>query len=98
MASDPTIPPVRRLRAWLHAVLELKQAKVRDDPKLFAAYGILAEAHSQLATNHVVARVRSTGRLPCHGPQPSVNQTPNAPAPHHTNCRACTPSGRASII
>lgn len=53
VATDATVPPVPRLRAWLHAVLELKQAKVRDDPELFAAYGILAAAHSEVATDHV---------------------------------------------
>lgn len=53
VATDATVPPVRRLRAWLHAVLELKQAKVRDDPELFAAYGILAAAHSEVAIAHV---------------------------------------------
>ncbi|MEU6726671.1 TetR family transcriptional regulator [Nonomuraea wenchangensis] len=53
LAADRTVPPVRRLRAWLHAVLAVKQAKIREDPELFAAYGILAAAHSTVATDHV---------------------------------------------
>ncbi|MEZ7125314.1 TetR family transcriptional regulator [Nonomuraea sp. AD125B] len=53
LAADRTVPPARRLRAWLHAVLAVKQAKIREDPELFAAYGILAAAHSTVATDHV---------------------------------------------
>ncbi|MBG0823156.1 TetR family transcriptional regulator [Planomonospora sp. ID91781] len=53
IATDREIPPARRLRAWLHAVLAVKQAKIRQDPELFAAYGILAAAHSTVATDHV---------------------------------------------
>ncbi|MDN3357787.1 TetR family transcriptional regulator [Actinomadura sp. DC4] len=53
IAADSAVPPVQRLRTWLHAVLAVKQAKVREDPELFAAYGILAAAHSGVATDHV---------------------------------------------
>ncbi|MEV0629535.1 TetR family transcriptional regulator [Nonomuraea wenchangensis] len=53
IAADRAVPPVRRLRTWLHAVLAVKQAKIREDPELFAAYGILAAAHSTVATDHV---------------------------------------------
>jgi len=53
IAADRALPPARRLRAWLHAVLSVKQAKIREDPELFAAYGILAAAHSTVATGHV---------------------------------------------
>ncbi|MGW5158322.1 TetR family transcriptional regulator [Nonomuraea wenchangensis] len=53
LAADRTVPPARRLRTWLHAVLAVKQAKIREDPELFAAYGILAAAHSTVATDHV---------------------------------------------
>ncbi|MCK2215293.1 TetR family transcriptional regulator [Actinomadura sp. ATCC 31491] len=53
VAADRAVPPARRLRAWLHAVLAVKQAKIREDPELFAAYGILAAAHSAVATDHV---------------------------------------------
>ncbi|RFU40233.1 TetR/AcrR family transcriptional regulator [Actinomadura logoneensis] len=53
IASDRAVPPARRLRAWLHAVLAMKQAKIREDPELFAAYESLAAAHSTVATEHV---------------------------------------------
>ncbi|MFI7416575.1 TetR family transcriptional regulator [Nonomuraea sp. NPDC049684] len=53
IAADRAVPPARRLRTWLHAVLAAKQAKIREDPELFAAYGILAAAHSSVATDHV---------------------------------------------
>ncbi|MEV4254094.1 TetR family transcriptional regulator [Spirillospora sp. NPDC049652] len=53
IAADRAVPPAQRLRAWLHAVLAMKQAKIRQDPELFAAYGILAAAHSSVATGHV---------------------------------------------
>ncbi|GAA3137776.1 TetR family transcriptional regulator [Planomonospora alba] len=53
IAADSAVPPAQRLRAWLHAVLAVKQAKIREDPELFAAYGILAAAHSTVATDHV---------------------------------------------
>ncbi len=53
IAGDPGIPPARRLRAWLAAVLAAKRAKVRDDPELYAAYGILAAEHSSVAADHV---------------------------------------------
>jgi AcrR family transcriptional regulator len=53
IAADRAVPPGKRLRAWLHAVLAMKQAKISKDPELFAAYGILAEAHSGVATGHV---------------------------------------------
>lgn len=53
VAADGSIPPARRLRTWLHAVLAVKQAKVREEPELFAAYRILATAHSSVATDHV---------------------------------------------
>ncbi|GAB2953104.1 TetR/AcrR family transcriptional regulator [Nonomuraea fastidiosa] len=53
IAADRTLRPPQRLRRWLHAVLSLKQAKIREDPELFAAYGHLAAAHSAVATGHV---------------------------------------------
>ncbi|SDK78480.1 DNA-binding transcriptional regulator, AcrR family [Nonomuraea maritima] len=53
IAADSAVPPVQRLRSWLHAVLAVKQAKIREDPELFAAYGMLAAAHSSVATDHV---------------------------------------------
>ncbi|GAA0350304.1 TetR family transcriptional regulator [Actinoallomurus spadix] len=53
IAADRAVPPAQRLRSWLHAVLTVKQAKIREDPELFAAYGILAAAHSSVATGHV---------------------------------------------
>ncbi|MGW0811495.1 TetR family transcriptional regulator [Nonomuraea sp. NPDC002799] len=53
IAADSAVPPAQRLRTWLHAVLAGKQAKIREDPELFAAYGILAARHSSVATDHV---------------------------------------------
>ncbi|MFR0357612.1 TetR family transcriptional regulator [Streptomyces sediminimaris] len=53
VSADRSVPPAQRLRRWLHAVLEVKQAKIREAPELFAAYGILAAAHSSVATDHV---------------------------------------------
>ncbi|MGK5556084.1 TetR family transcriptional regulator [Actinomadura kijaniata] len=53
IAADRAVPPARRLRGWLHAVLAVKQAKIREDPELFAAYGILAAENSSVATDHV---------------------------------------------
>ncbi|MGN9783900.1 TetR family transcriptional regulator [Nonomuraea sp. ZG12] len=53
IAGDTELPPPQRLRAWLAAVLAAKKAKVRDDPELYAAYGILAAEHSSVAADHV---------------------------------------------
>ncbi|HSZ41425.1 MAG TPA: TetR family transcriptional regulator [Trebonia sp.] len=53
IAGDSRVPPPRRLRAWLAAMLAAKQAKARDDPELFAAYGVLAAEHSSAAADHV---------------------------------------------
>ena len=53
VARDTGTPPPQRLRAWLAAMLAAKQAKARDDPELFAAYGILAAEHSSIAPEHV---------------------------------------------
>lgn len=53
IAGDPALPPPQRLRAWLAAVLAAKQAKVRDDPELYAAYGMLAAEHNSVAADHV---------------------------------------------
>jgi AcrR family transcriptional regulator len=53
IAGDTQLPPPQRLRTWLVAVLAAKKAKVRDDPELYAAYGILAAEHSSVPTEHV---------------------------------------------
>ena len=53
IAGDTELSPPRRLRAWLTAVLAAKKAKVRDDPELYAAYGMLAAEHSSVAADHV---------------------------------------------
>ena len=58
IAGDVKIPPARRLRAWLAAMLAAKQAKARDDFELFAAYRILAVEHSSAATDHVADLLR----------------------------------------
>lgn len=53
IATDARIEPSERLRAWLSRLLASKQAKARDDPELFAAYGILATEHSSVAERHI---------------------------------------------
>lgn len=53
IAGNTGLPAPQRLRAWLAAVLAAKKAKVRDDPELYAAYGILAADHSGVAADHV---------------------------------------------
>ena len=58
IAGDTQVPPPRRLRAWLAAMLAAKQAKARDDPELFAAYRILAAEHSGAAADHVADLLR----------------------------------------
>ena len=46
-------PAIERLRRWLDALMELKQAKVRSDPELFATYGALAVEAREVITAHV---------------------------------------------
>jgi AcrR family transcriptional regulator len=46
-------PAVERLRRWLDTLIELKQAKVRNDPELFATYGALAVEAREVITAHV---------------------------------------------
>jgi AcrR family transcriptional regulator len=58
IVGNTELPPPQRLRAWLTAVLAAKQAKVRDDPELFAAYRILAAEHSSAAVDHVADLLR----------------------------------------
>jgi AcrR family transcriptional regulator len=58
IADDTELPPPQRLRAWLTAVFAAKQAKVRDDPELYAAYGLLAREHSSVAHDHVADLLR----------------------------------------
>jgi AcrR family transcriptional regulator len=58
IAGDTQIRPPRRLRAWLAAMLAAKQAKSRDDPELFAAYGILAAENSSAPADHVADLLR----------------------------------------
>lgn len=58
IAADDRIPPSQRLRTWLQAVLRTKQEKIRKDPELFAAFGILAAAHSSVAFEHVADLLR----------------------------------------
>ncbi|WP_019928476.1 TetR family transcriptional regulator [Nocardia sp. BMG111209] len=53
LAADPAVPPEQRLRDWLAAVLAAKRAKARDDPELYAAYGMLAAEQSGVAAEHV---------------------------------------------
>jgi AcrR family transcriptional regulator len=53
IAGDTELPPPRRLRTWLAAMLAAKKTKTRDDPELFAAYGILAAEHSSVPAGHV---------------------------------------------
>lgn len=53
IANDDQMVPAVRLRTWLHAVLSTKQDKIRQDPELFAAFGVLAAEHSQVAADHV---------------------------------------------
>ncbi|MEU8122640.1 TetR family transcriptional regulator [Spirillospora sp. NPDC049024] len=67
IAADRAVPPAQRLRAWLHAVLAVKQAKIRQDPELFAAYGILAAAHSSVATDHVADLMGQLAAIIAHG-------------------------------
>jgi AcrR family transcriptional regulator len=58
VAGDTRVPPSQRLRAWLAAMLAAKRAKARDDPELFAAYGILAAEYSSAAAEHVADLLR----------------------------------------
>jgi AcrR family transcriptional regulator len=58
IAGDTELPPPQRLRAWLTAMFAAKRAKVRDDPELFAAYGILAAEHASTAAEHVADLLR----------------------------------------
>ncbi|MBL7258345.1 TetR family transcriptional regulator [Paractinoplanes lichenicola] len=53
IASDTEIPPPRRLRSWLVALLAAKRAKAHDEPELFAAYQLLVTGNSAAAIDHV---------------------------------------------
>ncbi|WP_405059253.1 TetR family transcriptional regulator [Kribbella sp. NBC_01505] len=53
VADDNKLSPADRLRGWLHAVLTVKQAKLREDPELFGAYVLLASTQAEVAVDHV---------------------------------------------
>jgi AcrR family transcriptional regulator len=53
IAGDAQVPPPQRLRAWLTAVFTAKRTKASGDPELYAAYGMLAAEHSNVAAEHV---------------------------------------------
>ncbi|MFG1926550.1 TetR family transcriptional regulator [Cryptosporangium sp. NPDC048952] len=62
IAEDPRVPPPARLRAWLVAMSAAKQAKVREEPELFATYKRLAEEHSEVAAEFaggLIAQLRT---------------------------------------
>lgn len=46
-------PAPRVLRAWLHALLDVKRHKALDDPELFATYSVLVREASDVADRHV---------------------------------------------
>lgn len=49
IAEDHELAPPARLRAFLIAMCAAKQAKVREEPELFATYRLLAAEHSVVA-------------------------------------------------
>lgn len=67
ICSDQQIPPPLRVRLWLHAVLAGKQAKIRDDPELFHAYGALAATDSTVADDHVADLISQLERIIADG-------------------------------
>jgi AcrR family transcriptional regulator len=67
IADDATLPPPDRLRAWSHAVLAMKRAISLQDPELFEAYGVLAQAHSAVADEHVAELVGHLERIVAAG-------------------------------
>jgi len=93
IAEDDRTPPPRRLRAWLHAVLATKQEKIRTDPELFAAFGVLAAEHSSVASDHVadllgqlqsiVAAGASDGSFGCADPVSAARTVFHATARFH---------------
>jgi AcrR family transcriptional regulator len=58
IAGDTELPPPQRLRTWLTELFAAKQAKIRDDPELFAAYGLLAAEDKSAALDHVADLLR----------------------------------------
>lgn len=51
-------PAEQRLRRWMHRLVKIKRAKVRDDPKMFRTYNALAES-ARGAVEHHLATMRS---------------------------------------
>lgn len=54
IADGPEAPPAR-LRRWLHALRDIKRAKVSDEPELFATYSALAGDAREVIGEHVAA-------------------------------------------
>lgn len=62
-------PAVRRLRAWLDALVEWKQSRARKEPELFATYvGIAGEAREVIG-EHVQALVAQLAEILADGVQ-----------------------------
>ena len=43
----------QRLRKWIHKLVKIKRAKVRDDPKLLRTYNALAESARGAVAHHI---------------------------------------------
>lgn len=56
-----------RLRRWLETLIALKQAKVRDEPELFATYRELAVESRQVVTGHMDHMVSQLAKIVADG-------------------------------
>lgn len=53
IAADASTPPPERLTAWLIALNRSKRRAVKDEPELFATFGVLVREDSRAASDHV---------------------------------------------
>lgn len=67
VARDTRLAPPRRLRAWLSEQLAGKQARIAQDPELFATYRALVGEDSVVASEHVRFLLEQLGAIIADG-------------------------------
>jgi AcrR family transcriptional regulator len=65
--ADETGPAPRRVRRWLDRLVEAKQSRARDDPKLFATYVQIAGQSREVIRDHVAELVDQLARIIADG-------------------------------
>ena len=67
VVQDPELDPPDRLGGLLTTMFAVKWAKAREDPELFATYGILAADAREVVKGHVDALVDQAARIIADG-------------------------------